>query len=83
MLELGYKEYVTQGGDWGFFITRAIGALFPESCKASHINYIRVNAPPGYLKHPILALQHATRPYTEKEKKGLERSARFREEGVG
>lgn len=27
MLQLGYDEYVTQGGDWGFFITRAIGAL--------------------------------------------------------
>lgn len=30
MLQLGYDEYVTQGGDWGFFITRAIGKLYPE-----------------------------------------------------
>jgi hypothetical protein len=38
MLSLGYNEYVTQGGDWGFYITRAIGLLYPEHCKASHIN---------------------------------------------
>jgi pimeloyl-ACP methyl ester carboxylesterase len=38
MLSLGYNEYVTQGGDWGFWVTRAIGALYPEHCKASHIN---------------------------------------------
>lgn len=38
MISLGYNEYVTQGGDWGFYVTRAIGALYPEHCKASHIN---------------------------------------------
>lgn len=38
MLSLGYNEYVTQGGDWGFWVTRAISALYPEHCKASHIN---------------------------------------------
>ena len=25
MLRLGYTQYVTQGGDWGYFITRAMG----------------------------------------------------------
>jgi hypothetical protein len=38
MLSLGYDEYVTQGGDWGFYVTRAMGVLYPEHCKASHIN---------------------------------------------
>jgi hypothetical protein len=38
MLSLGYNEYVTQGGDWGFYVTRSIGLLYPEHCKASHIN---------------------------------------------
>ena len=82
MLQLGYKEYVTQGGDWGFYITRAMGALYPESVKGSHINFIR-GLQPEFLKNPILALQHATMPYSEKEKKGLERSKWFVEEGRG
>lgn len=30
MLALGYEEYVTQGGDWGFLITRAMAHLYPQ-----------------------------------------------------
>jgi len=82
MLQLGYKEYVTQGGDWGFYITRAIAKLFPQSCKANHINLIRATAP-TFSKNPLLALQHAITPYTEKDKKGFERTAWFNNEGRG
>lgn len=82
MLSLGYNEYVTQGGDWGFTVTRAMGKLFPQHCKASHINMIRAN-PPTWSKNPILALQHAITPYTEKDKKGFERSEWFAKEGRG
>lgn len=28
---------VTQGGDWGFMITRTIGAMYPKHCKGSHM----------------------------------------------
>jgi hypothetical protein len=45
MFKLGYLEYVTQGGDWGLFITRAIGFLFNKHCKASHINYLATRSP--------------------------------------
>ncbi|TKA39278.1 hypothetical protein B0A54_08587 [Friedmanniomyces endolithicus] len=31
MHSLGYPKYVTQGGDWGFYITRAMGLLYPQS----------------------------------------------------
>ena len=41
MQSLGYNKYVTQGGDWGFMITRIVGLLFPESCLASHVNMVR------------------------------------------
>ncbi|KAE9968843.1 hypothetical protein EG327_010890 [Venturia inaequalis] len=41
MQQLGYKEYVTQGGDWGFYVTRAMGLLYPDHVKASHVNMIR------------------------------------------
>lgn len=82
MLLLGYTQYVTQGGDLGFMITRALGILYPESVKASHINMILVEAP-AWTKQPILALQHALTPYTNKEKEGLKRSKWFLDEGWG
>ncbi|KAF7944331.1 hypothetical protein EAE96_010729 [Botrytis aclada] len=82
MLQLGYDEYVTQGGDWGMFITRAIGKLYPKHCKASHINMILANDP-ALSKNPLPALQHATTPYTQAEQEGLARSKWFQEEGSG
>jgi pimeloyl-ACP methyl ester carboxylesterase len=82
MLQLGYSEYVTQGGDWGFTITRAIGSLYPDHCKASHINMIRAG-PPTWSKHPILALQHAITPYSDKDKAGFSRTEWFSKEGRG
>lgn len=72
MQTLGYKTYVTQGGDWGFYITRAIGLLYPQRCLASHVNMIRAFQP-TFTKHPLLALEHALRPYSEVDKKGFER----------
>lgn len=82
MKQLGYDEYVTQGGDWGFYVTRAMGTLYPESCKASHLNLIRGHRP-EFKKNPLLALQHALFPYSETEKKGLERSEWFSKAGFG
>ncbi|KAK0892046.1 hypothetical protein LTR91_021145 [Friedmanniomyces endolithicus] len=82
MHSLGYPKYVTQGGDWGFYITRAMGLLYPQSVLASHINMIRAS-PPTWTSHPLLALQHALQPYSEREKKGFERSKWFNEEGNG
>lgn len=82
MLSLGYPEYVTQGGDWGFYITRALGLLYPEACKASHINMIRASAP-KITKNPILGIKHALSSYTEREKEGLKRSAWFEKDGRG
>jgi pimeloyl-ACP methyl ester carboxylesterase len=53
MLALGYEEYVTQAGDWGFLITRALGHLYPAHVKAIHTNW--VGAPfPSALTSPLL-----------------------------
>jgi hypothetical protein len=59
-----------------------MGLLYPQSVKASHVNMIRAN-PPEYKKNPLLAAQHALAPYSEREKKGMERSAWFNKEGSG
>ena len=82
MQKLGYEKYVTQGGDWGCMITRAMGKLYPDHCVASHINMPR-GSRPKYSSNPILALQHSLTPYTEYEKKGLSRTQWFQKEGSG
>jgi hypothetical protein len=82
MVSLGYEQYVTQGGDWGAFITRTIGHFYPDNCLASHINMIRVN-PPKFSRNPIVALQHAVTPYSNEEKEGIKRSQWFQAEGRG
>ncbi|KAL8726827.1 MAG: hypothetical protein Q9166_006443 [cf. Caloplaca sp. 2 TL-2023] len=82
MLKLGYSEYVTQGGDWGTWITRTIGLLYPDACKASHINMVAAN-PPSVTENPVLGVEHAVTPYTDAEKAGLERSEWFQKEGYG
>ncbi|KAK1566304.1 epoxide hydrolase [Colletotrichum navitas] len=81
MLKLGYEQYVTQGGDWGFSITRFMGLLYPDHVLASHINMVSAS-PPSLSKNPWQYLKSLV-PYTEKEKKGIERSRWFRQEGFG
>ncbi|KAK0391537.1 hypothetical protein NLU13_1037 [Sarocladium strictum] len=83
MLSLGYDNYVTQGGDWGFAITRMIGYQFPQHCLASHLNFIRVRDPPSITQHPVAAIQHALTRYSEADRAGLARSQWFIKEGCG
>ena len=82
MHSLGYDTYVTQGGDWGFYITRIMGVLYPEFVLASHINMIR-GKPPRFTQNPILALQHASMPYSRAEHDGFARTKWFAEESRG
>lgn len=69
-------------GDWGFYITRAISLLYPQHCKATHLNFDYGTAP-TWSQYPLLSLQHAIQPYTEREKQGLKRSKWFMDEGSG
>ncbi|KAI1374527.1 epoxide hydrolase 1 [Hypoxylon crocopeplum] len=82
MLQLGYEKYVTQGGDWGFFITRMMGVLYPSHIQASHTNLI-ITQPPSLLSSPLLFLQAALGRFTAEERAGLARTAWFRREGHG
>ncbi|KAI1620733.1 microsomal epoxide hydrolase [Exophiala viscosa] len=82
MLRLGYSEYVTQGGDWGWSITRAMSLLYPQHCRATHLNMDAAD-PPTFLKHPFLAIEAALRPLSEREKQGVARSEWFEKEGFG
>ncbi|OAG44620.1 hypothetical protein AYO21_01110 [Fonsecaea monophora] len=73
---------VSQGGDLGYFVTRFLAMLYPESCKAQHVNMCH---PPEItaISHPALWAQFQATPLTEYEKAGLARSRWFREEGFG
>ncbi|KAK4546147.1 hypothetical protein LTR36_002284 [Oleoguttula mirabilis] len=82
MLKLGYTQYVTQGGDWGFQVTRTMGLLYPESCKASHINVTEC-FPPSCTKQPRLWLQDKLTLYSEHEQAGLSRTEEHQKEGIG
>ncbi|KKY25269.1 putative protease s8 tripeptidyl peptidase [Phaeomoniella chlamydospora] len=81
MLKLGYNKYVTQGGDWGFQVTRSIGLLYPDHCKASHVNLVLAKQP-QWTKNPLLTLRHTFQPYSTYEEHGRDRTEWFDTEGM-
>jgi pimeloyl-ACP methyl ester carboxylesterase len=83
MLQLGYPQYVTQGGDWGYYITRTMALLYPEAVRATHINFDCGGGAPTFSEYPLLALEHSFRRYSEREVEGMRRTKWFMEEGSG
>lgn len=84
MLQLGYDKYVTQGGDWGYIITRLMGKLYPEHVLASHFNFVRIHEKPAASSEaPAHILADLEKPHTESEKHGLERTQWFLKRGYG
>ncbi|KAJ7910678.1 Alpha/Beta hydrolase protein [Mycena leptocephala] len=74
MLALGYNEYVTQGGDWGYPITCKIAELYGgKYSKAWHTN-MTIGEPP---KSPTKSA------LTDREKAGLKRTSWFNRLGNG
>ncbi|KAF8189921.1 Alpha/Beta hydrolase protein [Mycena galopus ATCC 62051] len=74
MLSLGYNEFVTQGGDWGFPITLTIAQIYGgKHSKAWHTNTAVGTAPTSGTEPPL----------TDKEKEGLERTAWVAKTGLG
>ncbi|THU85245.1 alpha/beta-hydrolase [Dendrothele bispora CBS 962.96] len=83
MIALGYDEYITQGGDWGYAITRQIALKYGgKHSKAWHTN-LPLGRPPAFLSQPLLYLQHLFTPYTSTDKASFARMQGFRNEGIG
>ncbi|MCJ1397020.1 hypothetical protein MMC11_000212 [Xylographa trunciseda] len=82
MLALGYDQYVTQGGDIGYGVTRGLAYLYPESCKATHTNFPRPN-PPTLKQHPALYFEYLQSTLSEMEKSGTARTKWFLDDGFG
>ena len=73
---------VTQGGDWGAYITRIMDLRYPDNVCASHINMISAQAP-TLTSNPLLYVQHALTPYSKREKANFDRLNWFFKEGSG
>lgn len=83
MLALGYNEYVVQGGDWGFFIAHRLVHLYGAThVKAWHTNFPAAH-PPYPKTWPRLFVAFMLTPYTEQEKKDLQRTIEWRNSGNG
>ncbi|CAL1713451.1 unnamed protein product [Somion occarium] len=83
MIALGYKEYVTQGGDWGFHITRRMAQLYGGvHLKAWHTNYPRAEKP-ALTTSPGLYIKGLVTPYSKRERQGFDRTAWFYKNGRG
>ncbi|KAJ7082973.1 Alpha/Beta hydrolase protein [Mycena epipterygia] len=83
MLALGYNEYVTQGGDLGFQITRRIARNYGgKHSKAWHTNF-PIAQRPSFISSPLAYLSYLVTPYTPFEQAGLERTNWFETKGRG
>lgn len=65
MQQLGYENWVAQGGDWGSAVTTAIGLFKPAGCRGIHLNMPIARPLPEDLADPspaeakaLGALQH-------------------------
>ncbi|KZT67078.1 alpha/beta-hydrolase [Daedalea quercina L-15889] len=86
MLALGYKEYVVQGGDWGYYLGKLLAAQYGhKSVKAWHTN-MPIAGPPSIWTHPfrfLAFLGSLVLPWSERDKKGIERGMQTVKKGMG
>jgi len=83
MVSLGYSEYVTQGGDWGHFLTHVLASQYgPQNVKASHTNF-PLASPISFWRNPIRYVKYLITPYTPREREDLAVHAAFQARGNG
>jgi epoxide hydrolase len=76
MRRLGYERYGAQGGDWGAFVSPALGRADPEHVIGVHVNAATM----GFIPFgPVADDQLAS--FTDAEKQRLERINRFLSDG--
>lgn len=80
---LDYPEYVTQGGDVGYSVTRFMGLGYPERCRASHYNMVMPKGPPDDAAAAEAARAPPVPEDPERDRRVAARSKWFRDEGMG
>ncbi|KAF9483357.1 alpha/beta-hydrolase [Pholiota conissans] len=83
MLALGYDQYVTQGGDWGFILTRFIANKYGHKhAKAWHTNFA-LAVPPSPLRSPLVYIADRLFGYSAAEKEGMARTKWYHTKSAG
>jgi pimeloyl-ACP methyl ester carboxylesterase len=59
MARLGHAEWVAQGGDWGAFVTSAIGGLAPRGLRGIHLNMPIAGPTTAARENPTAEDRHA------------------------
>jgi pimeloyl-ACP methyl ester carboxylesterase len=70
MQALGYTNYVTQGGDLGYFTTHVMARTYPNHLKAWHVN-LAIPEKPTAESHPDLLAQVRAHSLTPREQADL------------
>lgn len=81
---LGYRRYLTHGGDWGAFITRSMAMQYPQHVRAQHLTFVPCAAPPWY-ENPLAMgrLILNSYLYSAADKKALDRLQYYFKEQSG
>lgn len=77
MMNLGYDQYVVQGGDWGFVICRVLTHQYPKHVKGIHTNWSWAAEPKWTAENP------KPEKYSEREMKQMKQGERWSPFGQG
>jgi pimeloyl-ACP methyl ester carboxylesterase len=81
MLRLGYRRYVSQGGDWGAIISELLAVQAPEGLLGIHVN-MPGTVPPDVLRH-LRNFDPAPAELSDPEKLAYDRLLHFYRDGFG
>lgn len=81
---LGYPKFVTQGGDFGSFITRSIAIQYPQVVRAQHLNMFPA-PPPTLWSAPLAYLRwcFSVLTYSDFEHRALQVRCNFEQDQSG
>jgi pimeloyl-ACP methyl ester carboxylesterase len=81
MVRLGYRRYVSQGGDWGAIISELLAVQAPEGLLGIHVN-MPGTVPPGVLRH-LRNFDPAPAELSDREQVAYDRLLHFYRDGFG
>src|SRR3546814_19014119 len=81
MLQLGYEEYVSQGGDWGAIISEILAVQAPKGLLGIHVN-MPGTVPPEVLRH-LRNFDPAPSALSDRERIAYDRQLPFYRDGFG